>query len=204
MEEDGPHPFFVRAANKLTSTDIRIRQRFHIGSDLEIQYSLMSFGIKMQTDCLTLGQGIFGLDHVTTYLQHRREKDMENLRREAEQGARSSAQNLLYPRQQDVLMGRGRPYQTWPGNIRLTQLVMEYANRYMQADHRPDKTAIASHIVQLIQIENNAARFLQRSSNNNEWEKVTDHVARNKVSQLLRAEARSRRHRTTNLSSKAS
>ena len=62
---------------------------------------------------------------------------------------------------------------------------------------------LLSHIVQLIQNENNAARFLQRSNNSHEWEKVTDQVARNKVSQLLRSEARSRRHRTmTNLLSK--
>jgi hypothetical protein len=152
-EQGDPLSFFVGAANKLLSTDIRIRQRFHVGSDLEIQYSLMSFGVQLQSDYSVLGQGIYGLEHVTSYLQHRREKDNENLRLEAE--GVTSRGNLLFPRKQDVLMGRGRPYQTWPGNVRLAQLVLEHTDQYTQATEQGfDKTTIVSYIIGLVGRDN--------------------------------------------------
>lgn len=187
-EEGGAMSLFVGAANKLVCTDIRMRQRFHVGSDLETQYSLMTFGIKLQ-DCFALGQGIFGLEHIDSYLQYRREKDREILQQEA--AGATSAEHLLYPRQQDVLMGRGRPYQTWPGNIRLTNLVLDHTDRYTQATEQGfDKTTIVSYIVGLVERDNHGY-FLQRTDV--DWQKVKEQAARNKVSQLLRAEARNRR-----------
>jgi hypothetical protein len=87
-----------------------------------------------------------------------------------------------------VLMGRGRPFQQWLGNEELFKLVSMHTDRYMDRVDRVDKTMIPLEIVQRIQI--NGGRFIRRTDEG--WETVEDQVAREKVSQALRAEVRQR------------
>jgi len=63
-------------------------------------------------------------------------------------------------------MGRGHPYQSWHGNIRLAALVEEYTESYMQLKHRSQKTKMASTIVTRVleeEEEEIRGRFIQRT-----------------------------------------
>jgi hypothetical protein len=178
---------FLTSISGMMKTDLRLRQRFHFGSEMEIQYELLTFGIKLPKSCFKLGQGIFTRSHIDAYLEQRRQREITRKRQEAEAAA-LRPNRALCPIKEDVIMGRGRPYQRWPGNKRLAQLVLDNTERYMQTSYKKDKTVIASDIVRNVQA--NGGRFIVRATD--DWEKVDDVPAREKVSQLLRAEARSR------------
>ena len=88
----------------------------------------------------------------------------------------------------DVLFGRGKPFQIHPGNVRLHQLVDERKHVYTMS-RRDDKTLIATSIVDLIKRE--GGRFLRQYKNDKKkWMEVDDIVARNKVSHALRGTGR--------------
>ena len=96
----------------------------------------------------------------------------------------------------DVLFGRGKPFQSHPGNIRLHKIVDLYKARYSQA-RRHKKTEMAEEIVQIIKCGGGgsagsagsgstmAGRFLKRLDDD-VWVEVSDIVAREKVSHALR------------------
>ncbi len=188
LVEGGSLRYFVRATNKLMPKELRIRQRYHAGSDLEVHYALMAFGIELSWGC-KLEHGVIAKMPVEDrYFQSRRLAEEEFDRHETDSMLPNHA---AYPKREDVLMGRGRPYQTWPGNVHLAGLVMENTDQYIvAAEGGFDKMTIASYLVELIKRRNDG-RFLVRT--NVDWKEVDDLSARNKVSQLLRAEARSRR-----------
>lgn len=102
----------------------------------------------------------------------------------------ASEEKIRKPAQFDVLFGRGKPYQGHPGNIRLHKIVDVYRSRYTRA-RRYDKFAIAEDIVRNIQAPPEFGRFLKRAEGEDYWEKVSDPVAREKVSHALRGKPRS-------------
>lgn len=57
--------------------DFRLRERAHYGSQLEVQYALMPFGINLE-NCFTVGEGIMSEKHIEAYIQQRREKEAKN------------------------------------------------------------------------------------------------------------------------------
>ena len=181
---------FHRACRTLLAfrgTNFRLRNRTHFGSKMETQYNLMTFGINLR-DYLDPGCGVLSRHSIDIYLQERRLKEAASRHCESEQLA-SSPGTVLYPNAKDVLMGRGRPYVTWPGNIRLRQCVIPRLDRYVQmVDTYNGKTALALEAVNEIKLE--GGRFLKR--NPGYWEIVDDQKAREKVSQIFRAEVRDR------------
>jgi hypothetical protein len=163
--------------------DLRVRERCHFGSKMETEYALLSFGIRA-AKWFTPGQGMMSKEHLDSYVDDRRRMDAEWRRQES-----SDSKFVRHPTKLCVLMGRGRPFREWQGNEELSKLVSTHTDRYM-GNHvdRVDKTMIAMEIVQRIQIE--GGRFIRRTDEG--WETVEDHVAKEKVSQALRAEARLR------------
>jgi hypothetical protein len=97
-----------------------------------------------------------------------------------------SSKCVACPLPQDVLLGRGRPYQEFPGNIHLGRIVDLYRDRYKQTTERLEKTVISMEVVQRIQAS--GGRFLQRKAGG--WEIADDIVPREKISQVLRLKAR--------------
>jgi hypothetical protein len=94
-----------------------------------------------------------------------------------------------FPGKFDVLMGRGRPFLGWEGNVRLSKLIHKNADQYMEDKiNRVEKTMLAMKIVQIIQL--NGGRFIHRTEKG--WMVVDDKMAKEKVSQGLRAAVRSR------------
>ena len=82
-----------------------------------------------------------------------------------------------------MLLGRGKPYQDFSGNIRLRKLIDSQWNRYNTAD-QSEKSSISMDIVKLVKAK--GARFLERNDDSDEWVEVEDGVARLKVSHGFR------------------
>lgn len=89
------------------------------------------------------------------------------------------------PLENDVLLGRGRPFQDYVGNQQLGRMIDQQRQRYLSAKDRFDKTYISMQIVE--EIQKLGGRFLQRSPDKGGWELVSDAVARDKVSHSFRS-----------------
>jgi hypothetical protein len=93
----------------------------------------------------------------------------------------------LLPQPNDVLLGRGRPFQLFPGNLALTDTINIYRTRYV-ASKKMDKKIITSEIVG--NIRNSGGRFLKKANDDNrsdvDWSEVDFETARLKVSHSFR------------------
>jgi hypothetical protein len=87
----------------------------------------------------------------------------------------------------DVLLGRGRPYQDHPGNIRMASRIDGLRGEYHFAP-RMKKKEMSELVVK--RIKESSGRFLKRSPSLNAWEEVNDSVARGKASQGFRTQIR--------------
>ena len=183
---------------------VGLRLRPHFGSPLEMQYSLLSFGIHCQGFLeADSGNSSHGgnsrlQEQGQKYLNERRRIEKE---REEQRIAEENATGIiLYPNPNDVLIGRGSPYQEYSGNRRHHQLVDSMLDKYNESNDRLWKTCVAGDVVKRIQESN--GRFLtrttggDRSSTNSEngtggfeegWKVIDDVIARDKTSIAFRS-----------------
>jgi len=88
------------------------------------------------------------------------------------------------PRLQDVLLGRGKPYRSYPGNCKLRAIVTRVQDEYDRVN-KSSKTLLAMGIV--MEIKESGGRFLSRADDENMgWVLVGDEAARTKVAQSFR------------------
>ncbi len=172
---------FLSFLHMVTSKERKLRERLHFGSHLEVQYALCTFGINMRDAAIV--QDSFGPKYIEDFLATRRRVEAEEKQQRDEEEARTGV--ILHPGPIDVLCGRGRPYQDFPGNIRVGRIVDEHVPLYLETQERLAKTMIAISIVQNIQ--RSGGRFLNRRDDG--WEIAEDRVARGKISQALRVRA---------------
>lgn len=174
----------------LVGKEIRIRQRAHHGSALETRYALLTFGIVLP-NWFTSGDGTPSREYIEIYLAQCQKN---------EAAAKIRSQNfitpkpglVLHPDPQDILLGRGRPFHSWYGNVHLLSIVEMYAERYMKTNEgKGGKSEIAMEIVEIIRSD--GGNFLQRGTTGF-WEIVSQEVAKEKVSQIMRAEIRKRQN----------
>jgi hypothetical protein len=146
------------------------------GSNTEVQYDLMTFGIPMSVIQIN-PDGSLKKELNERYLRDRRKKEA-NFKRQED----IEAKRIHYPLPNDVLLGRGRPYQEYAGNQRLAMVVELNRDKYQQATKRFEKTCTSLDVVKFIQ--ESKGRFLHRTPEG--WEEVSDFVARDKVSHSFR------------------
>ena len=96
-------------------------------------------------------------------------------------------QKIFAPRKADVLLGRGKPFQSHPGNQRMLCLVDDYRKRYLQAERR-EKHAIVEGVMKTIR--DSGGRFLIRVDYENYWVEVAHSIAYRKVGHAFRSKAR--------------
>lgn len=118
-----------------------------------MKYALLSYGIT------ALPLDVYGhvLDdefHHDVTKQRQREKEIQHIR------SSSSSTIIEYPNHLDVLLGRGKPYQDFPGNIRLNQLVERQRLTYENLN-KGEKSVCIMEIVHTIHLM--GGRFLQKS-----------------------------------------
>lgn len=128
-----------------------------------------------------------GFDQMIISLRQQEEE------RTANERAKESCGMILFPKSNDVLLGRGRPYQDFPGNLRLAAIVDEHRTEYKALSKR-DKPIYTDRIVRIIKEEYHG-RFLKKatpleSSSNSmdffHWVEVDDEIAKDKVGHSFR------------------
>ena len=123
----------------------------------EIKQSLLGFGILLDTLPLT-GDGQLIDDDFKAYMTQQKVLD-EKIK---EQIGSSEASNIVKcPTEKDVLLGRGRPYQDFPGVLRLHELVETTRPTYKDKP-KSEKTQAVINIV--CKINEEGGRFLRRLS----------------------------------------
>jgi hypothetical protein len=89
---------------------------------------------------------------------------------------------VLVPGSFDVLLGRGRPLQENPGNIRYRHIIEEHIETYNEAS-KLTKTFMADDVIKTVQ--SRRGRFLKLTLNG--WTEADDKEARGKVSHSFRS-----------------
>lgn len=91
----------------------------------------------------------------------------------------------FFPRDEDILFGRGGRTNNHPGNVRLREIVNKYRQAYNQA-RKVDKPKVSRLIVSALRKADPPSRFLRHNEETGRWENVGDKRASEKVSQTLR------------------
>lgn len=148
----------------------RIRTRFHLGTDMEIIYILMTFGIPNEALPVSFN-GSLRLDGHRDYVRKMRKSD------ELHDGI----DRIIVPGKYDVLLGRGKPLQKYRGNLNYHYVIEGYHERY-EAAAKGDKADLAMEIVK--KIHNQGGRFLKQDEAG--WTKIANEAAKTKVSHTFR------------------
>ena len=140
---------------------------------------MMTFGVS----CHSLLRGNDEIDKQRlrqNYVEKRMKIEEEEARRRDQKELETEI--IVYPKKDDVLVGRGRPYQDFAGNLRLSRMVDAHMPRYWQCSNRFEKTCLFLDLVKKVQ--EYGGRFLERKPEG--WLIVSDTVAREKVSSGFR------------------
>jgi hypothetical protein len=183
--------YILSMACRAFGKEMRLRLRTHYGSHLEIQYSLMTFGIQ----CKSLIRGGPALEEdddedekhnnytngdATKMHQRYLERRLQIEAKTADD--RSNTGGLLYPNPNDVLVGRGRPYREYSGNQRWSRLIDALLEKHHRSADRFAKTCITMDVVKTV--HERGGRFLSRTSTG--WEVLDDLTAREKTASGFR------------------
>lgn len=156
----------------------RLRFRTFYGSHLECQFYLMTFGIP-KVDLLVDEEGNVKVEFAQRYFEKRRQ--IEAVYKKA------SSERIDYPTSRDILLGRGKPYQEFSGNVLLAIAIDARRDEYARAD-RFEKTCISIEISK--QLTESGSRFLTRDKDKEGWILADENVVREKISSGFRTKTR--------------
>jgi hypothetical protein len=135
----------------------------------------MTFGISSESLFRNAASDDGRMEIQRRHIARRREierKEAESLEQEE-----SKSGTILYPQPNDVLVGRGRPYQEFPGNQRFGRLIDENLDRYHTSSDKFAKTCMSMDIVKSTQ--EYGGRFIERTPSG--WKVIDDVGAREKT-----------------------
>ena len=92
------------------------------------------------------------------------------------------------PLPNDVLMGRGKPIQERPGNVRFREMLHKRIDKYEQCEGGFKSKSVSAYIVRILKEE--GGRFLKELDDGAGWVEVDEATARTKVSHLIRSRRR--------------
>jgi hypothetical protein len=140
---------------------------------MECHYELAAYGIPR--DILPVDDdGKYLITGFRETMEERKKKQLEHNEATELNG------RIENPTEQDVLLGRGRPFQVFPGNLRLARITDELLSRY-QAMRVGEKGVVADEVIR--RIRDTGGRFLKRADDGETWVEVIDAVSRDKTSQ---------------------
>ena len=163
---------------------------------LDLQYSLMSYGIPISVFPIDQG-GNFQYSLLETRYQRLLEQETEQ-KKFLSMSVGQTETNVIAT-DKDVLLGRGVPIQSHPGNLRLAELVDIHHAEYYHSTSKARKAAVTRSIVQTIQNEV-GGRFLEKDAVTGMWRVAGGDAARTKVAVCFRSKTkldkqRQRQHR---------
>ncbi len=91
------------------------------------------------------------------------------------------------PLPSDIIMGRGKPFHTHPGNQRMLQIIDGNKERY-NSTKRHNRREVAQEVLDVI--FETGARFLKRVEGEEYWEEVSRSATFDKVSHAIRSKRR--------------
>lgn len=198
----------VSTMKKFSMLDYRLRQRLHYGSTIELQYSLLQFGIYIPemfrhmleeeeaalvssssttSTSTTSASSTSKQKFIDDFIQRRKQVEEEPLKKEGKVDHKDP-DVVAYPAEQDTLIGRGWPYQSWSRNKWLVAFASQHAPEYASLRDRHEKKVFLSSLLDTIQNNKGGvggSRFLKRVEGIG-WVQVEHAVYREKVAQLLR------------------
>ncbi|CAJ1965087.1 unnamed protein product [Cylindrotheca closterium] len=149
-----------------------VRVRVHHGTMHECLQHLRRHGIVPA--CIPVNEH----GEITDHLEHCRQLEQQRKHERLKYPLRHS---IAVPSPQDVLLGKGTPFQNHPGNKKLRQVVVDRYKEYEKAQ-KGFKRLIVKEIVDLIR--GNGALFLKQDGK--KWVPANDEVAMLKVSAAFR------------------
>ncbi|CAJ1965765.1 unnamed protein product [Cylindrotheca closterium] len=157
-------------------TYTRVRIRTHYGSHNETKFRLMSFGVPIN-DFPFLERGEVKKANHFKWIERRKRKE-EYLR------TRSLPKNAIdIPSRVDVILGRGTPFNSHPGNKRLHEIVADHYDEY-DRETRVGKTKLAEMIV--VMVHEYGGKFMKLDDECGMWIELASLDARNKVAHSFR------------------
>uniref|UniRef100_A0A7R9X0N8 DUF6824 domain-containing protein n=1 Tax=Craspedostauros australis TaxID=1486917 RepID=A0A7R9X0N8_9STRA len=191
---DSPHfKTLVSLMQVSINKEIRVRFRTFYGSYMESMYSLTSFGIVMKTFPLNSLGGLDEDKH-EELLRLRRESDscQDGQDKHVSDGMSTNQQHApinfppVVPRDNDVLLGRGKPFQSHKGNVQLTALV----HTKYKAAYKKSSVNERVQIVNTIDIhikQELGGRFLKKTADGLDWVVVSHDEALKKIKNTFRS-----------------
>ena len=101
---------------------------------------------------------------------------------------RSASPSLQNLSEWDVPIGRAQQVRDFIGNVRYRQIIEKYRDIYRKASQRTDKSLISTTIYNTV--KSHGGRFLDRRSEDTEWQEISEEKAVQKISQALRMGSR--------------
>ena len=183
--------YFEKHANEM-------RFREYCGQSFtECQYTLMGYGIPNNGLIEDENGQRINNEYIQNYIQRQilQEQRDQHRHREEQEDPNGISSKIVRATDNDVVLGRGTPYQTHPGNIRLTDLTKQWFDEYHFSNSKVDKTIITWDIVRTIQ-NKFGGRFLQKDPDDvNYWRIVDDETARQKVAYGFRSIIKMNKHK---------
>lgn len=104
---------------------------------------------------------------------------------------RTKASAALRPHRNDVILGRGKPYQSFPGNQRMLQIVAGYKNEFFSRSRETKKKFVDTVLDAVLEDGTRFLRRIEEQDGTERWEEVTRAVSAEKVWHALRCKSRS-------------
>ena len=188
--------------------DVVLTACFPAGGHVECQYALMSFGIPLSSLTIDLS-GNFKSCLVDEYIERQRSIEKERRHQKQQSQAVNLISNTSDPKpspfvavpvvrikatNNDVLLGRGIPYQKHPGNIRLSQIIEQRLDEFNNASTKFQKTILTWDVLKTVQ-EQYGGRFLEKDGKTDDdgdfatmkWKVCSNDAARFKVAYGFRS-----------------
>jgi len=159
----------------------RMRLKTHFGSNMECQYALSAFGIPVQ----------HLMNRWEPKSEHQKEHQAWLSQMAMNEELASLAVDNVTPTSRDIVMGRGRPYQEFAGNVALKKVIDDRFEEY-QTSFRVDKVALFRRVVQDLQaggvrfLEKNPEATKDETQTAPEWREISEERARGKISHAFR------------------
>jgi hypothetical protein len=160
----------LRAITAMISTDdLKVRMRFSMGRNVEIQYQLLGYGIPVSTIPLT-DTGTVKTKYLLQFIKTRRAIEDALLSANRSQSGLKACIDCPYSK--DVVFRNGTSSLVHPGNITFRELIALYYQQHNQAKSSHAKMEVSWKIVH--QVTGAGGRFLEWDPSKGCWTPMLD------------------------------
>lgn len=167
--------FIINSAVYLLNEGGRARTKLHCGTQMEIFYELMSFGIPIDSIPLSTEGKLKRKTHLD-FIKMRQRQESRIV----------AATRIVIPTHKDVLFGRGKPFREFRGNVRLYEMIDAKLEYY---ESIPIKQKTEAIVEMVDSVKATGGRFLKQDDAGC-WMVADGKMAKEKVSNTFRTRLR--------------